>query len=553
MPEGGIEIRTTVQADSTAAGKTRLDVSIVNAPFSGGVPRTMNTGESNCSLSRQFVQMLSRVVPALFLGLVIIAAGVPAIAQIDPPPGACNPESTDSCRQDDNLCTTERCNPTTLQCESVPVVCTADDNLCTREACNPNNGQCGSTPKSCSADDNLCTTEACNPNDGQCGSTPKSCTADDNLCTTEACNPNDGQCGSAPKSCTADDNLCTTEACNPNDGQCGSTPKACGSDDNPCTNDTCDPATGQCGGEAVTCYQDDNLCTTEACDPEAGGCASTPVTCNPDDNLCTTEVCVESTGECEPGAPRSCEQDSDRCTTEVCSPSSGDCVSEPTNPLPGECGAAVCRTPGFWGTHAGIEKANSKNITQAVITAAGGSLSVCGETITNTGKSDDESAVEAICVSPSGTIRLQLARQLTAAALNCVVSNGDGTCAGTPLYSTLFAACNAVCANAASSTSSVTTCISGIDCLNNGGKLLANGYCQTGTCADGVTPCKRGAACVDASVCRGLDGNCHSLPLEGDSGLTFEPTGPAGSPTACNAANKSACTVIGSGQTKCLY
>lgn len=422
----------------------------------------MNTGESNCSLSRQFVRMLSRVAPALFLGLVIVAAGVPAIAQIDPPPGACNPESTDSCRQDDNLCTTERCNPTTLQCESVPV------------------------------------------------------------------------------SCTADDNLCTTEACNPESGRCGSTPKSCGSDDNPCTNDTCDPSTGECGGEAVTCEQDDNLCTFERCDPQEGGCSSTPVVCDPDDNLCTTEACIPSTGECEPGESRSCEQDSDTCTTEVCAPSSGECVSEPTNPLPGECGAAVCRTPGFWGTHAGIEKTNSRNITQAVINAAGGSLSVCGETITNTGKSDDESAVEAICVSPSGVIRLQLARHLTAAALNCVVSDGDGTCAGTALYAALFASCNAVCANSASSTASVTACSSGIDCLNNGGKLLANGYCQSGTCGDRVTPCKSGAACVDGSVCKGLEGNCHSLFLEGNTGLNFEPTGAAGSSTACNAANKSA-------------
>jgi hypothetical protein len=77
-----------------------------------------------------------------------------------------------------------------------------------------------------------------------------------------------------------------------------------------------------------------------------------------------------------------------------------DCVSE-----------AICRTPGFWGTHAGTEKKGSQDITQAVITACGGSLEICGECINDTVPINNAaSAVEAMCVNVKGAKRLQLAR-----------------------------------------------------------------------------------------------------------------------------------------------
>src|ERR1051326_9219444 len=90
------------------------------------------------------------------------------------------------------------------------------------------------------------------------------------------------------------------------------------------------------------------------------------------------------------------------------------------------CPTGICRTPGFWATHAGSEKGpRSQNITLAVIQATPTkSITICGECINDTALNDAASAVEAMCVSPRGDPTLQLARQLTAAALNCVISGG---------------------------------------------------------------------------------------------------------------------------------
>ena len=109
------------------------------------------------------------------------------------------------------------------------------------------------------------------------------------------------------------------------------------------------------------------------------------------------------------------------------------------------------------------EKSRSQNITQAVIDAAlGGSLSICGQTIDNTSVGNMMSALEAMCVSPRGEQRLQLARQLTAAALNCVISGAGADCAGLPEVP--FSACNTACAL----DGDIGTCIEDLDDFNNG-------------------------------------------------------------------------------------
>jgi len=493
------------------------------------------------------------VLPLLFLCVVVLAGGKNAWAQIDPG-GGCDPNKLDSgCPSDGNPCTTEICDATTKTCTSVPVTC-AGDGLCSPATCNPATGQCEVHPVACTQDGNLCTTESCNPATGQCESgATKSC-ANDGLCSTGSCNPATGQCVQAPVTCEQDGNLCTVESCNPSTGQCASgAPKSC-ANDSLCSTGSCNPATGQCSQTPVTCTQDGDLCTTETCNPATGQCASgAPKSCA-NDSLCSTGSCNPSTGQCSQ-TPVTCTQDSDDCTTEVCDPTNGTCHSVPANPTPGDCGVTICRTPGFWGTHAGTEKAGSTNITQAVITAGGGVLTVCGQPISNTVLSDDDSAVEAICVNVSDGQRFQLARQMTSASLNCVVSNGVPDCTSTPLYSAIFTRCNATCANAASSTADVTACVNQLDCLNNGGKMLANGYCQTGTCAsNGTTPCKLGTACSDTSACVALDNNCHDqLMINSALGFNFEPPGPAGSSTECNSAIKNACKVIGSAQSKCQF
>lgn len=200
----------------------------------------------------------------------------------------------------------------------------------------------------------------------------------------------------------------------------------------------------------------------------------------------------------------------------------------PVQPTPGQ---ERCRTPGFWGTHAcpedpmtlagSCEKNGSQNITQQVIDAAGGCLEICGERITNTVLDSADSALEALCVRVGGVSERQLARQLTAAALNCVMSGGGPACAGVSIEP-YFTECNSVCAGSGGLLS-VEECIEALDCWNNGGHPQADGRCRS-------------------------DGDdCHQAPLCNLSlGLCFSEPGPAGSARACSEAKRAskACTMI---------
>lgn len=206
----------------------------------------------------------------------------------------------------------------------------------------------------------------------------------------------------------------------------------------------------------------------------------------------------------------------------------------------------ICRTPGFWGLHSGEEKTDSQNITQAVIGAAGGSLQVCGQPVDNTMLESMSSALEAMCVSVRAESGLQLFRHLVAASLNCVMSNGDASCAGTSIES-LFADCNAVCA----ADGDPGYCIEAVSCYNEGGILMDSGICRLGTCnGDDVTACEEDEDCGlddmgNVIPCIPDTGTCSERVLVNDDlGLDFEEPGPAGSSKACNDAIKNDCTVF---------
>jgi hypothetical protein len=92
---------------------------------------------------------------------------------------------------------------------------------------------------------------------------------------------------------------------------------------------------------------------------------------------------------------------------------------------------------------------------------------------------DAHSAIEALCASPAGDQRLQLVRQLTAAALNIAA----GSSASFPE----FVSCNATCANPSSSTYALSTCESKADGFNNSGDCLADCFPSHG--AADSTPC----------------------------------------------------------------
>ncbi len=276
----------------------------------------------------------------------------------------------------------------------------------------------------------------------------------------------------------------------------------------------------------------------------------------------------------------------------------------------------ICRTAGFWSTHAGTrdgrcdddrhgdrddddcdhhddrgcrdddhdddrddeECRRGRNITQEVLDAALPPVMVCGEIVDNTTLGSFGSALASMCVRPRRDRRLQLARQLTATALNCVMTNGNGDCQDVGIEST-FAECNMACANGWDD--EFSSCIDALDCYNNGGRLLDDGTCQIGTCEnDPSLPCASDRDCAgddddhdrswddddrdddhhdgdredddhesgedSGGRCIPLPGNCHDQPLiNEDLGLDFDPPGPAGSAKSCRKARKNRCTLFG--------
>jgi hypothetical protein len=307
-----------------------------------------------------------------------------------------------------------------------------------------------------------------------------------------------------------------------------------------------------------TLFCTDDLCVSNVCQHSAHPCAA-------DADLCTTESCDETANACVSSAPPSCD-DAEVCTDDSCVPATGQCqhIFDPENAeicSPDE----FCRTPGFWGTHADADddKDCSQNITQAVIDAAGGSIDVCGVTICNTLVDDEGSAVEAMCMKVQGTQTRQLIRQLTAARLNCIVSGETGGACDGISINAVYDACNAACAlgnvTADVGSNEDVSCISAIDCFNNGGQYdFEEGACFTGTCqlpeAGALQPvlCSADVPCP-IGECVPFANNCHSaeFPDEFDlpndslsaSDPCFEKQGPAGSSDECKAAHKTPCAL----------
>ena len=313
-----------------------------------------------------------------------------------------------------------------------------------------------------------------------------------------------------------------------------------------CTDAGCDGA-GTCDPlhinktDSTPCTDTGQECWNAGC--EAGVCEqqhvpetpSTPCT-EADGTECTDAGC-DGAGLCDPlhinkSDSTPCGDTGDECFDAGCE--SGLCVQ---THVPLVCGDEICRTPGFWGSRGGIEKApKSQNITQSVIcdgdidciidpvaNPPANPLDVCGTQISDTALLSDGSAIEAICVNVKGDSKRQLVRQLTAAALNCRMA----TC--TTEHATLLANCNATCANEV--VGEYTDCIGDLDYFNNGGG--GEGVCEIGGeyCDDG-TPCAGlGDSCLPAA-------NCHDEELPCDDVVCYEPPGPASSPRKCNAARK---------------
>lgn len=212
---------------------------------------------------------------------------------------------------------------------------------------------------------------------------------------------------------------------------------------------------------------DGNPCTDDVCNP-AVGCEhrnnSNP--CN-DGNVCTTnDVCYA--GYCQGGAPLSCG-DGNSCTADSCNPQTG-CQHTPS--------CLFTRTPGFWKNH--------PKTTQATLDGVGG-VDVCGRHIDTIAADDADSALEALCVAVRSASRVQLARQLMAAALNMA--------AGGQSFGN-YALCNAACANPNAAASTISNCINTIDTYNNSGDAIAAPFDGMEKGDDDPCSLAKGTACL---------------------------------------------------------
>ncbi|MFH1529680.1 MAG: SUMF1/EgtB/PvdO family nonheme iron enzyme [Pseudomonadota bacterium] len=221
-----------------------------------------------------------------------------------------------------------------------------DDNLCTTDSCQPGVGcQHVFNTAPCSDGDACTTADICS--EGICVG-PEAVDCDDgDPCSTDLCDPGPG-CLYTPASgaecvdgnaCTLDD-VCDTGVC------VGGPPPDC-DDLNLCTDDSCAPATGCVHAPNTVPCDDGDVCTVgDTC--ALGGCGSgvDPLPCD-DGDACTTNLCDPTEGCYYVDASAACD-DGTTCTVDSCDPSSG-CVNEPvTDGEPcatGKCFQGACCTP----------------------------------------------------------------------------------------------------------------------------------------------------------------------------------------------------------------
>ncbi|NUN14187.1 MAG: lamin tail domain-containing protein [Myxococcales bacterium] len=144
---------------------------------------------------------------------------------------------------------------------------------------------CNLEPGYCD-DNNLCTTDECDPDTNQCVFTAVTCDNNNACDGLESCSPTTGCVPGTVVVCD-DNNDCTSDTCDAVTGGCVYSDDGC-DDGNLCNGvETCDDAGGCIAGTPVECQDSDN-CTTDGCDPTKG-CFFNPILtaeCLPDGAIC---------------------------------------------------------------------------------------------------------------------------------------------------------------------------------------------------------------------------------------------------------------------------
>jgi DNA-binding beta-propeller fold protein YncE len=470
-------------------------------------------------------------------------------------------------------------------CDGSSKTCPADGFASAATVCRAADGECDvaesctGSSASCPGDTFASAATVCRAADGECD-VAESCTGSTASCPTDAkssaqCRAANGECDVA-ESCDGVNNDCPTDVvasaatvCRAANGECD-TAESCDGSSIACPTDavaaagtSCRAANGECDvaescdGSATTCPVDGFATAATTCRAAAGDCdiaeactgssaecptdAKSTAVCRAADGACdVAESCDGSDANCpadgfaaadtlcrasddECGAAEYCTGTDAACPTDLASADGTLCTDTDGEDCTlaacadGQCAQVyetcleVCRPSPFWAWHAGTEKQGT-DITFAVMrSAVHAQLVVCGETLDDTDKNSASSAVEALCLPTpkEGEIsQLQLAKQLTAAKLNCLANGEEPECLS------LISACDTICQTPGASVASLAACIQDLELLNEGLSLYA-------------PECEQGVLLGGTSV------------------------SPAGSTKKCADANKTSCTMTGTGETSC--
>ncbi|MBM4345389.1 MAG: hypothetical protein FJ100_18615 [Deltaproteobacteria bacterium] len=230
--------------------------------------------------------------------------------------GKCTPGANKGC-DDDNVCTTDSCDPD-LGCigKNNEAPC-SDNDACTKgDECKDGECRAGKTVVSCD-DGKPCTDDSCTKLKGCVNAN----TADGKACSDgDACTDGDackaGTCSAGTALACGDSDVCTDDACDKAKGCTHANNTAKCEDGDVCSEgDAC--AAGKCApGKAKNC-DDANTCTSESCDPKSGcQLAATASPCD-DANACTTgDACKDKA--CAAGAGKPDCDDKNPCTDDAC-------------------------------------------------------------------------------------------------------------------------------------------------------------------------------------------------------------------------------------------
>jgi hypothetical protein len=407
------------------------------------------------------------------------------------------------------------CDPDEL-CNGLNIYCPDDVVSPATTICNPGSG------------------DICDPDESCTGVAGEACPADQIASSTTTCRTGSGDLCDPDESCTGvADAACPDDVVSPATTIC-----------NPGSGDICDPDESCTGTPGAACPADTIAPATTICRTGSGD-----EICDPDESCTGVADAACPADTFEPAGTECTDDDGNICTDGVCD-SEGLCVSvyDPTN---ADICEGICLTAGFWGARAGgdVDKKDGSpvgfNYTQAVIDANEGCLNVCGQDTCGTYEllGNLGCAQEALCMRANNSGLLdQTYRQMTAAALNCVLSGASGptsdqcgallntvlvgidqtgTCvggpfAGNPCDPQEEGACEAVvqengdggecvpnnrhwelCSSNCSDPNTadyaiLSACEQQLDCWNNGLQVVDNGdgswSCVEGTCSEATGP-----------------------------------------------------------------